>query len=251
MKRAIIAAAVVSAVLCAAPALRAETIYLKNGYEIDCQRSWQEKGTVYVQINPRSTIEFAPEEVDLERTAGGAKGERHVSRKPHGNGAKHPAPGTSTGAHHGESAGGGNEPPTAVAGSLHIGGANREEIVRKELDAVYGKFYAALRCGRYREQLKYVVGEERTHVEKMVKMPAGQREFVSKMMRTLAPSYAVTGSSVAPDGKSATLDTVRRVPFIAYDVAAGQETPDYKEIATVVQFVRMGSEWKISSVKER
>ncbi len=46
----------------------ARTFYLKNGEQINYQKSWKKNGRIYVLINRDTLIDFAPEEVNLKKT---------------------------------------------------------------------------------------------------------------------------------------------------------------------------------------
>jgi hypothetical protein len=118
--------------------------------------------------------------------------------------------------------------------------------LQKELNAVYGKYYAATRAANFNEQLKYVTGEQKRLVEKVLLAPSDQREMVKEMMGKLARSYVDTGCSIAPDGKSATLNTRRKVQV--YN-AKGEKTREQDCIGNV-EFIKVGSTWKISMVVE-
>jgi hypothetical protein len=102
MKRWVVFVTVVAATLCSAPQLWAKTFYLKNGEEITYRRYWQEKGRVYVQINRDTLVDFAPDEVDLAKTAKAAKTGEAKKKARHATPAKRkhpkavPAPGAST-----------------------------------------------------------------------------------------------------------------------------------------------------------
>lgn len=48
----------------------AKTVYLKNGDEIDCLKVWKEGGRINVLINRDTLVDFAPGEVDLNKTIG-------------------------------------------------------------------------------------------------------------------------------------------------------------------------------------
>ncbi len=83
MKRVIVLVTVLAATLCCVPQLWAKTFYLKNGEEIEYQRYWQKEGRVYVLINRDTLVDFAPEEVDLAKTAKAAKAKKKAQhRKP-------------------------------------------------------------------------------------------------------------------------------------------------------------------------
>jgi len=112
---------------------------------------------------------------------------------------------------------------------------------------VYGKFYAAMRAGDYNEQIKYVVGEQRKEVEQLEHAPAQQKELVKKVMAALSKSYTVTGCSVAPDGKSATLKTKRKIPVFNEKGVKIEEN----DINAAVDFVKDANAWKIAKVQEK
>jgi hypothetical protein len=118
--------------------------------------------------------------------------------------------------------------------------------LQKELNAIYGRFYEATRAGNFNEQLKYVTGAQKRIVEKVINSPDDQKDMLKQMMGNLAGSYSVTGCSVAPDGKSAILNTKRMVPV--YN-AQGDKTGDQESIGTI-EFIKVGSTWKISLVAE-
>jgi hypothetical protein len=73
MKRLFVVVTVLAATLCIAPQLWAKTFYLKNGEQIEYQRYWQKEGRVYLQINRDTVVDFAPDEVDMEKTVKAAK----------------------------------------------------------------------------------------------------------------------------------------------------------------------------------
>lgn len=73
MKGLFVFVTVLAATLCIVPQLWAKTFYLKNGEQIEYQRYWQKEGRVYLQINRDTLVDFAPEEVDLEKTVKAAK----------------------------------------------------------------------------------------------------------------------------------------------------------------------------------
>jgi hypothetical protein len=57
-----------SAIYFLAKPVLARTFYLKNGEEINYQKSWKKNGRIYVLINRDTLIDFAPEEVNLKKT---------------------------------------------------------------------------------------------------------------------------------------------------------------------------------------
>ncbi len=72
------------------PAL-AKTVYFKNGDELDCVNAWKEGGRIKVLVNRDTQLDFAPGEVDLNRTfatreirkkAGRKHGKRHGAVRP-------------------------------------------------------------------------------------------------------------------------------------------------------------------------
>ena len=91
MKRSFVIVTVLAATLCVAPQLWAKTFYMKNGEQIEYQRYWQEGGRVYLQINRDTEVDFAPEEVDLVRTAKAAKGAAVKHKAKHKKHVKHAA----------------------------------------------------------------------------------------------------------------------------------------------------------------
>ncbi len=75
-----------AALLLLAQPVTARTFYLKNGEEIDYQRSWKKNGRIYVLVNRDTMIDFAPEEVDMKRTyeqGAPAKKVKHQHGKRH------------------------------------------------------------------------------------------------------------------------------------------------------------------------
>jgi hypothetical protein len=46
----------------------ARTFYLKNGEEINYQKSWMKNGRIQVLINRDTLVSFAPDEVDMKKT---------------------------------------------------------------------------------------------------------------------------------------------------------------------------------------
>ncbi|HTG80956.1 MAG TPA: hypothetical protein VL949_03375 [Geobacteraceae bacterium] len=286
MKRWIVFVTVLVAVMCVAPQLWAKTFYLKDGERIECQRYWEKEGRVYVLINRDTLVDFAPGEVDLEKTAKAAKApavkkkakhKKHVKRHAVPKAAK-PAPSAPSAPPAATekkpavapqppsaakpapvvkpipprpAAPGAKPAPAAPAKPTSAAMPPGTPTLQKELDAVYGKLYAAMRSGDYREQIKYVTGEQRTAVEQLEKAPAKQKELVKKLMSAMSATYTVTGCSVAPDGKRATLGTVRKVPHESYDNANKKVgKTEYKDTPGVVDFVKVGTEWKVALVKE-
>ena len=272
-----------AASLCIAPQLEAKTFYLKNGEQIKYKRYWQKDGRINVLITRDTLVDFAPEEVDMEKTLKAAKTgvakkkvthKKHLKRHAVPKAAKpacpaaeekkpvpaalppaaakplpvkpappavKPMPGVQPMP---------ARPAASAATPAPVRPANTQPgtpALQKELDAVYGKFYAATRAGNYNEQMKYVVGEQRKDVEKLEHAPAQQKEMVKKMMTTLSKSYAVSGCSVAPDGKSASLNTKRKTPVFNEKGVKIEEKDSYG----TVDFVKDGNLWKIAKVQEK
>ncbi len=69
-----------AALLFLAQPVTARTFYLKNGEEIDYQQSWKKNGRIYVLVNRDTLIDFAPEEVDMQKTYRHGAHEKKVKR---------------------------------------------------------------------------------------------------------------------------------------------------------------------------
>ena len=72
--------------LCIVPQLWAKTFYLKNGEQIEYKRYWQKDGRINVLITRDTLVDFAPEEVDMEKTLKAARtgvAKKMVTRKKH------------------------------------------------------------------------------------------------------------------------------------------------------------------------
>jgi len=68
----------------------AKTVYLKNGDEIDCQKVWKEGGRINVLINRDTLIDFAPGDVNQDKTFGHKPVKKKIRhhKKRHGTGPK-------------------------------------------------------------------------------------------------------------------------------------------------------------------
>jgi len=55
----------------------ARTVYLENGEEIDAQRVWKKRDTIYVLVNRDILLTFAVQEVDVKKS-----GLRSATKKP-------------------------------------------------------------------------------------------------------------------------------------------------------------------------
>lgn len=87
MKKATSILILFAALIFLAQTVTAKTFYLKNGEEIDYQKSWKKNGRIYVLVNRDTLIDFAPGEVDLKRTyrkpAAEKKAKHHLVKKHH------------------------------------------------------------------------------------------------------------------------------------------------------------------------
>lgn len=251
MKISFVILAVMAAFLFAPQQSQAKTFYLKNGDEIEYQSYKLRDGVVYLQINQDSEIEFPEGEVDLAKTAEAAGGKlktppvklkKHEEKRAAGKALKQGVPANEMGM---------AEPSAAQAGTPSL---------QQELNAVYGKYFAAMRSGNSREALKYVTGEERKQVEHMDKMPKEQKTQMNAILKAaLAGGYKVTGCSASPNGKSATLNLTRKVPSVSYEsgkdadgniTAIQKGETVYKDSSGIVDFVKVGNVWKIERRKE-
>ena len=279
MKGSFVILTVIAAILFISAQSEAKTFYLKNGDEIEYQSYKQRGGVVYLQINQDSEVEFPVGEVDLARTAKAngekitahpAKVKKHVIKRAADKTPKQGVPAKVMG----KAAPGATpavpEKPGHAANSASVAPVPAKAgpptsqagtpALRQELDAVYGKYFAAMRSGDSRESLKYVVGEQRKQLEQLEKLPKEQKKQMTAMLKEmLAGGYKTTGCTVAPDGKRATLNFTRKVPSVSYESgkdASGKETmvqkgeTVYKDSNGTVDFVKVGNEWKIERNKE-
>ncbi len=264
------------ATLCIVPQLWAKTFYLKNGEQIKYQRYWQKEGRVYLLINRDTLVDFAPEEVDLEKTVKAAKTgvvkkkathKKHV--KPHAAqkaakpacpaaeekkpapaalppSAAKPAPAVKP-APAAKPAPAVKpmpaRPAASAAAPAPVKSANTQPgspALQNELAAIYAKCHAAMRAGDVNEQARYAAAKQRKHMlESMAKATDKEKAQLKAMMKAMvAKSYSVTGCTVAPDGKSATLNLRGKIDFM------GKE----QDNDGAIDFVREGNEWKIEMV---
>jgi hypothetical protein len=231
---------VLTAVLCLAPNAKAGTFYLKDGSQIEYLRYWQKDGTIYLLINRDTQVEFASEEVDLKRTAM-EDSKKHPSRKHNDHKLRSPKPFAEPKV---------TSQPT-IATTPVVGTQAASAGPQQELNAIYSKLYAATRKGNYREQTKYLTGRQLAAVERMEKAPPEQRKLITKLLKTMPPEYVVTGCTMASDGKSAILKTVRKTPHETYDVNGKKVgKSDFKSTPGEVTFVKDSSGWKVEFVQE-
>ncbi len=266
MKRLVVVVTVLAATLCIAPQLWAKTFYLKNGEQIEYKRYWQKEGRVYLLINRDTLVDFAAAEVDLEKTAKAAKTgvvkkkathKKHLKRhaaqkavKPACPAAEGKKPAAAAQLPSAAKPGPAVKPvvpaakPAPAAEPAPVRHSNTQPgtpALQKELAAVYAKCHAAMRAGDVNEQSRYATAKQRKHMQElMAKATDKQKTQMKELMKTMvAKSYSVTGCTVAPDGKSATLNLKGKVDFM------GKEQDNDGSI----DFVREGNEWKIEMVK--
>ncbi len=274
MKSSFVILTVIAAILFMSPQTHAKTFYLKNGEQIEYKSYQRSDGVIHLLINRDTEIEIPVSEVDLARTAESARKEKkthpakftkHVKRHAVHRNIKHgmpskigkiPAPALTPVPH---------EKPAPVTKSVHvvpvpvkIRQANTKSgspALCKELDAVFGEYFAAMRSGNSKERLKYVTGEQRRQIEQLEKLPKAQKKQMDAMFReALASGYKVTGCNITPDGKKATLNFTRKVPTVHYELGKGKNgkpamiqkgKTEYEDSSCFADFVKVGNDWKI------
>jgi hypothetical protein len=118
--------------------------------------------------------------------------------------------------------------------------------LQNELNSVYGKLYAAVRAGNFNEQMRYVTGDQQKSLEKVLNASDNDKALVKMMQSKMPKSYTTTGCSIASDGKSATLTTIRKTPV--YNVN-GEKISEQDTHGTI-NFIKVGNAWKVSLVNE-
>jgi hypothetical protein len=117
----------------------------------------------------------------------------------------------------------------------------------KELNNIYSRVYAAMRAGDFESQLQYLVGEQRASVEKAANSPNEQKTLVKQMLSSMPKNYTIAGCSVDADGKSAILNTKRK---IAVYNSSDEKIKEQNVFATI-NFLRIRNNWKISKIQEQ
>ncbi len=154
MKNLFVILTVIAVSLLFSSSVRAETIYFKNGDEIECQSYRQLDDKVYVNVNSETELDFALEEVDADKTPG---------LKPYISIGKHEKRGAddvnadAQPAHESAAAPPPSEEMTQwSAGQTPEGYQPGTPLLQKNLAAVFGKYNRAAQAGDFKEVVKYM-----------------------------------------------------------------------------------------------
>lgn len=225
----------------------AKTVYLKNGDEIECQNVWKEKGRINVLVNRDTLLDFAPNEVDLDKTFG----HKPVKKKIKHHKKRHR---TVPAAHKSAAKAAGNTAPVAVkpvpktpppgpkGAPPQAPLKHSPTALQSELMDVYTKYQRALMAGNLLEAMKYAPAKNRTKINEvkraMEKAGSKEKAFVKALLAGVSPKdCTVRGCTAAPDGKTATLLLTGKMGLLGRESLADG----------TVRFVKEGKDWKIEA----
>lgn len=254
MKKSIVMSLCVVTLVLAAGSALAKTFYLSDGTAIGYRQVWQQGGTIYLLVNRDTLLEFAPAEVDQRRSlkaAGLKKFPRPVMKK------RHAVPAPVARKKHAARPAAAKEPEPEVEEVVVVNGSVARQSsgsdVRHAKAARRGRGASAATGGGAAHQGlsgELVAAYENLHNAMKARDVAAVKGFLSSRkaaafgdqemamikagVSLMPPNRTVTGSSVAPDGNSATLT-------LTAPMDGGSDKPGTGTIA----FVREDGAWKV------
>lgn len=243
MKRSFIIAAVLAAIHCPPLQAGAETFYLKDGGEIDCQSYWQNDGRFFVRINRETVVDFSLDEADPVKNR---KAEKPAKKTGQRQEAVRTVPPKAPAA----PAAGMPKLPPVKEKAAPVGAATAPATLpaqtgvadlRNQLVAVYDRYHQAALAGEFDEQLKWVTTKRQGKMQAVMdNIPENKKTEMKELMKEMtARSYIVTGMQVTSGGRRAVLTLEGRVSFMGKDSFSDG----------TVDFLKEGSEWKIDKVE--
>jgi hypothetical protein len=237
MKSLFIVLTVITVSLLFSSSLWAETVYFKNGEEIECQSYRQQDDKVYVNVNSETELDFALEEVDSEKTPGLKP---YIAIGKHEN---HGADDVNTGAqtsHESEAL-----PPPAEqmeywsAGETPEGYQPGTPLLQKNLAAVFEKYNRAAQAGDFKEVVKYMPKyQAQKSMESLSKVKdKNERLMRKKVLQDMAVrGFIVSRCTISPDGAIAALAGKGK------RITGGK----YQETKGTVKFLNENGSWKVA-----
>lgn len=218
----------------------AKTFYLSDGSTIEYKRFWKQGDRIFVLINRDTLVDFAPEEVDQRRTLKAAKLKKFpkvtVKKKKTAQPAKEKSATVAAPAR--TAAVEETEKPVVFSDTISTPtdstdassrGESSAGDLSQELLAVYENLHNAMKSGN-------VAGvKQGLSARNAASMGPRELAMIESGVSLMPPNRVVTGSSVSPDGTSATLK-----------MSARTNKTDRKPAATgTISFVRENGSWKL------